>query len=199
VAAGVLKPNETRGHPLRSAVTRAIGQPQASPEPDMQRFDWQPNDRLLLCSDGLWDMLPDDRLLALLSKPKAKDAADALVKAANAAGGVDNITVVVVGDLPEPPLLQRLVAPDMLPKVLAAVGVAISLLVIGLVIALSGMLEPVPVIEPTAEPPPPPSPTVVRRTSVPPTAAVVAPTTGTNTETPSTGVVVTNAVATATS
>jgi len=175
VAAGVLKPSETKGHPLRSAVTRAIGQPQASPEPDVQRFDWQPNDRLLLCSDGLWDMLPDDKILTLLAKPKAKESADLLVKAANAAGGVDNITVVVVGDLPEPPLIQRLLAPDMLPKVLAGVGGIVGVLLIGLAVALSGILEPMPEPVPTVEPSPMPPPTVAatRRPAVPPTAAAV--------------------------
>ena len=175
VAAGVLKPSETKGHPLRSAVTRAIGQPQASPEPDVQRFDWQPNDRLLLCSDGLWDMLAEDKILALLSKPKAKESADLLVKAANAAGGVDNITAIVVGDLPEPPFIQRMLAPDMLPKLLIAVGGIVGVLVIGLVLALSGVFEPTPEVTPTAEPSPEPPPTaiVTRPPSAPPTAAPV--------------------------
>ena len=175
VAAGVLKPSETKGHPLRSAVTRAIGQPQASPEPDVQRFDWQPDDRLLLCSDGLWDMVPDDKLLTLLGKPKAKESADLLVKAANAAGGVDNITAVVVGDLPEPPFIQRMLAPDMLPKVLIGVGSVVGVLLIGLVLALSGVFEPRPEPVPTVEPATasPPTAVVTRRPAAPPTAAPV--------------------------
>jgi serine/threonine protein phosphatase PrpC len=172
VAAGVLKPSETKGHPLRSAITRAIGQPQASPEPDITRFDWQPNDRLLLCSDGLWDMIPDDKLLALMEMPKAKDAAETMVTAANAAGGVDNITVVVVGDLPEPPLLKRLMAPAILPKLIAGVAGLIGLLVIGLGVAFSGVLEPTPEPTPTPEPPPPTA-TVPRKPAAPPTAAPV--------------------------
>ena len=181
VAAGVLKPSETKGHPLRSAITRAIGQPQASPEPDITRFDWQANDRLLLCSDGLWDMLTDDKLLGLMEMPKAKEAAEALVNAANAAGGVDNITVVVVGDLPEPPLIKRLLAPTMLPKLIGIVGGIIGLLVIGLLVAFSGVLNPTPEPTPTPEPPPPTA-TVPRKPASPPTAAPVVAATAQSTE-----------------
>jgi serine/threonine protein phosphatase PrpC len=172
VAAGVLKPSETKGHPLRSAITRAIGQPQASPEPDITRFDWQHNDRLLLCSDGLWDMLTEEKLLQLMEMPKAKDAAEALVNAANAAGGVDNITVVVVGDLPEPPLLKKLMAPAMLPKLIGIVGGLIGALVIGLLVAFSGVFDPEPEPVPTPEPPLPTA-TVPRKPAAPPTAAPV--------------------------
>jgi PPM family protein phosphatase len=181
VAAGVLKPSETKGHPLRSAITRAIGQPQASPEPDITRFDWLPNDRLLLCSDGLWDMLTDDKLLMLMEMPKAKEAAEALVNAANAAGGVDNITVVVVGDLPEPPLMKRLLAPAMLPKLIGIVGGLIGLLAIGLLLTFSGVLNPAPEPTPTPEPPLPTA-TVPRKPAAPPTAAPVVVATAPSTE-----------------
>ncbi len=53
-------------------------------------------DRYLLCSDGLTDMLSDDQIAGLLAEGSAEDATDALVAAALAAGGLDNITVVVV-------------------------------------------------------------------------------------------------------
>ena len=63
-------------------------------------------------------MVPEDKLVALLGIPKATDTAAELIKAANVAGGQDNITAVVVGDLPEPPILSRLTAPRNLPKAL---------------------------------------------------------------------------------
>ena len=55
------------------------------------------DDRLILCSDGLWEMVADDdikKLVLTASSPQA--ACDALIRAANVAGGEDNITVIVV-------------------------------------------------------------------------------------------------------
>ena len=53
-------------------------------------------DRYLVCSDGLFSELPDDVILPLLAAGAPQQAADALVAAANDAGGHDNVTVVVV-------------------------------------------------------------------------------------------------------
>ena len=94
----VLTEQEAREHPYRSVLNRALGQPNASPRPDTITQDWQPGDRLLLCSDGLWDMLPDQQIAEILSKPDAAEAAKKLIDEANAAGGEDNITVVIITD-----------------------------------------------------------------------------------------------------
>ena len=80
-----------------SIITRAIGVGGGQTEVDFGRTDIQPGDRFLLCSDGLTDMVHDPDLAALLGldAPPA-DTCRALVDAALAAGGRDNVTVVVV-------------------------------------------------------------------------------------------------------
>ena len=60
------------------------------------RVPVEPDDRLLLCTDGLTNMLTDDQIAELLALGTVERSAAALVDAANVAGGVDNITVVVV-------------------------------------------------------------------------------------------------------
>ena len=76
--------------------TRYAGMSTAA-EADVRVLDLRPGDRLLLCSDGLTEMLDDDELPALLAAPLTPEqACKRLVAAANAAGGTDNITVVVV-------------------------------------------------------------------------------------------------------
>lgn len=94
--AGILTPELARAHPQRSALTRALGHP-VSAEPDIFTFDWRSGDRLLLCSDGLWECVPDEKIARLLRMPDAGDAAKALIGAANEAGGPDNVTVLLVG------------------------------------------------------------------------------------------------------
>lgn len=93
---GKLTPQEAEIHPHRSVLTRALGV-EADVEIDRMSEDVRTGDRILLCSDGLTSMVPEEeitRLLAGHDDPQA--AAEALVTAANDAGGVDNITAVVL-------------------------------------------------------------------------------------------------------
>jgi protein phosphatase len=93
---GQITPEEAHDHPYRSVVTRAIGL-DPSVEIDVYPVSLQAGDRLLLCSDGLTDMLWDDDLVEHLgAHDEAGPTADALVAAADAAGGADNITVILV-------------------------------------------------------------------------------------------------------
>jgi serine/threonine protein phosphatase PrpC/ribosomal protein L40E len=95
--AGAITPEQARTYPQRSVLVRAMGE-QDSVEVDLFTEALQAGDVLLLCSDGLWEMVPDEVLRATLrSAPNPQAVADALVAAANEAGGNDNITVVVVG------------------------------------------------------------------------------------------------------
>ncbi len=95
VAGGHITADEARTHPRRHLVTQSIGMQKI----DVDRVDetLQPGDRILLCSDGLTDMVPDDDITDLLLQNEGlSDAAWSLIDAANAAGGVDNTTVAVV-------------------------------------------------------------------------------------------------------
>jgi serine/threonine protein phosphatase PrpC len=94
--AGSITPEEARVHPERHVVTRALGASGAvGADHVLARLDVAP--RLLLCSDGITDLVDDDTIARLLAAaPGPQEAADALVAAALAAGGIDNATAVVV-------------------------------------------------------------------------------------------------------
>ena len=96
VGLGVLTPEQARAHPLRNVVTRAIG---AAPDlsVDVTAHEMAVGDVLLMCSDGLSGMVLDadiERIVRANADPKK--AADLLVAEANARGGEDNITVLLV-------------------------------------------------------------------------------------------------------
>ena len=95
-AAGKITKEEMRTHPQRNLVTRSLGMSHDMPI-DSLEHQLEPDDRLLLCSDGLTEMLEDETVAELLgSKETPEEAAWALVDASNDAGGIDNISVVVV-------------------------------------------------------------------------------------------------------
>jgi len=95
VLAGVITKEQARTHPRRNVVTRALGS-DADMMPDHWLLPAIGGDRYLVCSDGLFSELPDEVILPLLAAGTPQQAADALVSAANDAGGRDNVTVVVV-------------------------------------------------------------------------------------------------------
>jgi PPM family protein phosphatase len=93
---GKLTPEEAEEHPQRSVITRALG-PESNVEVDVNSFRGRAGDVYLLCSDGLTTMLTESELLEFLgSNELLRDAGEALIAAANAAGGKDNITVVLL-------------------------------------------------------------------------------------------------------
>jgi protein phosphatase len=110
VRSGRLTEDEAAVHPHRSVITRALGT-DADVEVDTRRVEVVPGDLILLCSDGLSAMVRDEEIVRVLGATGAapRDAAEALVSAANAAGGEDNVTVVlfelVDGDVEAPPTL----------------------------------------------------------------------------------------------
>lgn len=104
---GLLTPAEASADERRNIVTRALG---ANDEVRVDRVtaNLEPGDRLLLCSDGLSGQVTDAQIREVLaSSPDAARVADRLIERSNAAGGDDNVTVVVID-------------PDGLPAVAAA-------------------------------------------------------------------------------
>jgi protein phosphatase len=96
VRQGVLTEEDARFHPQRSVITRALGSDR-NMLADLYDVEAVAGDRLLLTTDGLTGMIPDDYICDLLAAESDPDAAAAkLVEAANRAGGYDNITVIVV-------------------------------------------------------------------------------------------------------
>ena len=96
VESGVLTPEEAETHPQRSAITRAVGTESAI-EIDVFTVTAELEDLVLLCSDGLTDMLSEEEIASVLldAEREPSRAAERLVAAANARGGEDNITVVL--------------------------------------------------------------------------------------------------------
>lgn len=93
---GKIKPNEVRTHYLRSIVTRSLGVG-AEGGCYKRRLDIQQGDILILCSDGLWEMLADEEIKTIVFESgDVEGICKKLVEAANLAGGDDNITVVAV-------------------------------------------------------------------------------------------------------
>ncbi len=93
---GFIKEGEVRGSHWRHVVFNILGGGEAGVRVDVRKEEPEPGDMVLLCSDGLTDMLDDDRIAAILSaEGEPESACRRLVDEANAAGGRDNITVVV--------------------------------------------------------------------------------------------------------
>jgi protein phosphatase len=96
VRAGMLSDADARRHPWRNVVTRAIGGG-VDPEVEVAPLEVATGDRLLLCSDGLSGVVTPERLEAICSEQwSLQETCDALVDAANEAGGPDNITVLML-------------------------------------------------------------------------------------------------------
>ncbi len=96
VDAGVVKPEDARDHPHRNQIHRCLGhKPNVEVDTFIQRL--QVGDVLILCSDGLWDMVLDDEIQRAIENARSpQKACDALIEAANRAGGKDNIAVIIV-------------------------------------------------------------------------------------------------------
>ena len=99
VELGQLEPDEAAVHPQRNVLYRAIGQ-SSDLEVDTYVRTIPHGGRLLLCSDGLWDLVSEAEITDIVATASSLQAAcESLIAAANRAGGRDNITVI----LAEPP------------------------------------------------------------------------------------------------
>jgi protein phosphatase len=96
VQTGAVSQDEARSHPWRHMLLQCLGREDIK-EVTAQKVDFQPGDRLLLCSDGLTEELTDERIASQLKGNRScHKAAEALVKAAKSHGGRDNVTVIVI-------------------------------------------------------------------------------------------------------
>ena len=97
VRRGAVRPDEVAGHRLRHVITNVVGGSEPGVEVEAHALEVQAGDRLLLCSDGLTEMVTNEVIAAALeADPEPEDAARRLLAQANDGGGRDNITVVVV-------------------------------------------------------------------------------------------------------
>ena len=93
---GLLTPQQARTHPYSNVITRCVGS-NDDVQPDVYEGDVRPGDVFLLASDGLTGMVDDRRLHTLLtSRSDPQRKVQALISEANARGGLDNITAIVV-------------------------------------------------------------------------------------------------------
>jgi protein phosphatase len=152
VEKGIISPEGARQHPNVHVIRRYLGSP-APPDPDFrlklfndegdlyaennQGLQLLPNDILLLCTDGLTDLVWNDEILEVIrSRSNLREATRALIELANSRGGHDNITVVLIAVPPNFKLAVRKNT-NMMPWVVGGVLGAILLLGVASVFALS--------------------------------------------------------------
>ncbi|MCX8067177.1 MAG: protein phosphatase 2C domain-containing protein [Anaerolineae bacterium] len=96
VEMGQMSPAEALHHPQRNVLYRAVGQP-GPLEVDTFRCSLVPGETLLLCTDGLWEMVPEEEIVKTVANaPSVQAACEKLIEKANEAGGKDNISVILV-------------------------------------------------------------------------------------------------------
>lgn len=96
IESGAITKDEAKTHPQKNVITRAVGTDETV-ETDIYEFKTQDGDVVLLCSDGLINMVDDKDILSVVSSAKDLNlATDELVKKAENAGGTDNITVILI-------------------------------------------------------------------------------------------------------
>ncbi|MEW6232083.1 MAG: Stp1/IreP family PP2C-type Ser/Thr phosphatase [Chloroflexota bacterium] len=95
VRAGVITPEQAQAHPRRNVLLRSLGT-QLAVEVDVFKESVQSGDVIVLCSDGLWGQVPDERIADLASQADPQRAVQEMIRLANEAGGPDNITALAL-------------------------------------------------------------------------------------------------------
>ncbi|HVB75572.1 MAG TPA: PP2C family serine/threonine-protein phosphatase [Ktedonobacteraceae bacterium] len=92
-----IEPDDVYTHPQRNLIYRSLGAGHKTVDPDVFHVSLQAGDTLLLCTDGLWEMVRREKLVDVLQREHdPRKICDTLIDLANANGGEDNITAVVV-------------------------------------------------------------------------------------------------------
>jgi protein phosphatase len=160
---GLLKPEQARGHPNAHVIRRYLGSPtppevdfrlrMAGLEGDNQALSNQgsfmlPGDRMLLCSDGLTDLVEAEEILHYFQSLPREEAVDALIRLANERGGHDNITLVAI-ESPMPQAKPKKKFPTRLVVVGCLSMFIVFLAVMGLLaggLLIRSVLEPTPTV-----------------------------------------------------
>jgi PPM family protein phosphatase len=112
VRSGALRPDQVAGHGLRHVITNVVGGQELGVDVEARAFELQAGDRLLLCSDGLTEMVTNEAIAATLNaEPVPEVAAKKLLAQANDGGARDNITLVIVQFDPAEPGYASMASP----------------------------------------------------------------------------------------
>lgn len=162
----IITPEAARDHPNVHVIRRYMGSP-VPPEPDFrlklsdtdknhqaennQGTHLLPNDVLLLCSDGLTDLVWNDEIFAIIrEKATLKEAADTLIELANSRGGHDNITVVLIS-VPAEFKAKQTKKINWLPWIFGGVTMLLILTLLASFLAFSLLRRPPAVLAPSAD------------------------------------------------
>ena len=171
--AGTITPEQALTHHNRGVVTRSLG---GGPSVQVDHFHRKihAGDVVLLCSDGLTNVVPDANIHAVVSNESPRKAAENLITMANQAGGPDNIAAIVIGVRRVPaavPVRRRSLAP-----LVSGVAATALVLVIAFIVSTLGRPGPAPTPMPTivtqgpAKTIPADTPAVAATTTSPPTS-----------------------------
>lgn len=164
VAAGVLSPEEAARHPYRNVITHSLG-PDRDPTPDFFQLTLQKGDLVLLCSDGLSNLVSEEELAAFLAAYQPDEAADILLERTLERGAPDNVTLALIAFAGTPAARTRRAWPWVLAGLLLLAGLAFLLrqpllqLLPGpagliAVVSPTSLSESTPSLTPTNTPPP---------------------------------------------
>jgi serine/threonine protein phosphatase PrpC len=96
LAQDLLTPEQAATHPYRGRISRCLGHGKHKSDAELNEFVFEKGDNLLLCSDGLSDVVPLEEIHALLCQRDVRNASRRLIEAANKQGGPDNISAIVM-------------------------------------------------------------------------------------------------------
>jgi len=99
VRQGLVAPEDAPRHPQRHIITQALGSPQGI-NPHVGAHVVEPGDCFLLCTDGLTAMVSEKTMRTILDSEPPHRACTELIRAANSAGGIDNVTVIIMKFIP---------------------------------------------------------------------------------------------------
>ncbi|MGH1345660.1 MAG: PP2C family protein-serine/threonine phosphatase [Nannocystales bacterium] len=96
VEQGLLTPAQASNHPYRGRISRCLGHGKEKSDADVREIELDKGDNILICSDGLSDVVTLEELVPLVGQRDVRDASRRLIETANKAGGPDNISAIVM-------------------------------------------------------------------------------------------------------